>query len=123
LGIWGDGGVDHSTDLMEFLVVSGVIAGAALVVFGWVVPRGLRGEGARVRRSRCPRSEPSWSFPAFWSGVPLVLGASGMLVGWASHDASRGRGQARAGVVLGALTVLAVIAIYCLDWMSTNGVI
>lgn len=53
--------------------------------------------------------------PAFWSGLPLVLGVGGMVLGNHGRSAPSGAGKSIAALVLGALTVLGYFAIYIGD--------
>lgn len=77
-------------------------------------------------RARRTRSEGAWSLglgipaalltaPAFWSGLPLVLGVAAVLLGNEGRLAERGSGKAIAGLVLGALAVVGYLAIYVGD--------
>ena len=60
--------------------------------------------------------------PAFWSGLPILLGSGGR--------AARARRQARTrrcrpvdrGLVLGLLAVVAYLAFYLLDYLHTHGI-
>ena len=118
-GIWGDGSSTEDSQARVFLVVCGFIAVAAAVVFGWLVPRGLRKDAA-------PALALTLSILglvtvlAFWAGVTPVLAVGGMLLGWAGRRAS---GTCRAAVAVGGLALVADVGIYVMDWMSTNGVI
>jgi hypothetical protein len=51
-----------------------------------------------------------------------VLAAGGIVLGLAGRGATRG-GLAIAATVIGLLAVVAEVAIYVMDWMSTNGVL
>jgi len=62
-------------------------------------------------------------FPAFWSGLPVVLAAGGIVLGWAGLDGNTRRRLSRAAVVIGALALAADVGIFVLDWLSTNGII
>ena len=124
-GIWADGtpGGHDESNAAEFLLTCGLVVLAAGLVFGWVVPRGLRRPNTAATALTMSVIGALLVVPVFWSGVPLVLGVGGALLGWAGRDATGGTGKNQAAVILGVLTVVAVLAIYVLDWMSTNGVI
>ena len=47
----------------------------------------------------------------FWSGLPVVLGAGGVLLGWKARDQMPGR----AALALGALAIVADVVVYVLD--------
>ena len=116
LGTYGDSGNDdHKT--REFIVVCAIIAVAAAVVFGWVVPRGLQREaGGAVALTLSILGFVT--IAAFWSGLPPIFAAGGALLGWAGRDAERGRGLCRAAVVIGALALIADIAVYIGDSLA-----
>lgn len=96
-----------------------VVAAALALVSGLVF-------AAAVPRARRRRQQGGWSLglgiaaalltlPAFWSGLPLVLGAAAALLGNEGRLAERGSGKAIAGLVLGALAVVGYLAIYVGD--------
>jgi hypothetical protein len=127
LGIWGDGTTSGEDDpLQSFVVVCGVIAVASGLVFGLFVPRALKrvaatgqaGVGALVLSALAL----VLVVPGFWTGLPPVLAAGGIVVGLAGRTATHS-GMAIAAVVIGLLAIVADVAIYALDWMSTNGVL
>lgn len=109
-GTFGDGG----NGVGDYLPVLVIIAGATAVVFGWIVPRALRKEsagGAALVLSALAIV----SVAAFWSGLPPVLAAGGIVIGFAGWHAPRGAGLCRAAVLLGALAIAADIAVYIQD--------
>jgi hypothetical protein len=117
LGVYGDGGGDHSSG--AFLVVTGFIAVAAVAVFGFVVPRGLTNEAGAV--TALVLSILGLVLVAvFWSGLPPILAAGGALLGWAGRDATRGRGLYRAAIVIGCAALALDVAVYVADFISTN---
>jgi hypothetical protein len=59
--------------------------------------------------------------PAFWSGLPAVLGSGGLVLGLAARRTRRS-GVATAAVAIGALAMIGYVAIYVLDWMATNNI-
>jgi hypothetical protein len=127
LGVWGDG-TSNAEDggLVAFLVVCGLIALAAAVVFGWLVPRGIAkvaATGASGATGIVLSGLALLLVPAFWSGLPPVLAAGGIVLGLAGRDARRGSGVANAAVVIGVLALIGDVAVYGLDWLSTNGVL
>ena len=115
-GTWGDtSGDTHGT--REFLIVCAIIAVAAAVVFGWVVPRGLQREAAGAAALTLSILGLI-TVAAFWSGLPPILAAGGALLGWASRNAERGRGLCRAALVIGALALVADLAVFVFDMTS-----
>ena len=98
----------------ELLVVCAIIAIAAAVVFGLVVPRGLQREAAGATALTLSVLG-LLAVPAFWAGLTPILAGGGALLGWAGRDAARGRGMCRAAIGIGALALLGYLAIYTSD--------
>ena len=109
LAAWGTFG-DETHATREYLVVLAVIGVAALVVFGWAVPRALRSPAV------------GWTaivlgvlgivtVVAFWSGLPPVFAAGAAVLGWAQRDSGRGK----VAIALGVLALVADVAVYLGD--------
>jgi hypothetical protein len=101
-----------------------VIAAGLLVVcvvYPLVVARGLRQESAGGRALALGIIALLLIVPAFWSGLPMILGAAAALVGYAGRKAARGSGQATAGFVLGILSMVGYVALYVSDWVANPG--
>jgi hypothetical protein len=107
-----------STGEWIFEVVLQLVVGA--LVFGLVVPRGLRHEVAGKRALVMAVLAVLIVVPAFWLGLTPLLGAAAVLLGYAGRRASRGAGWAVASLVLGTLAVLAYLAIYVGDYLHTH---
>ena len=111
IGTWGDRS-DQGT--REFLVVCAIIAVAAAVVFGWLVPRFL---------ARDATGTPALVFSilalvtvlGFWTGLPPILAAAGGLLGWSGLSAERGQGRCRAAIAIAVLALIADVVILVLD--------
>ena len=111
VGTYGSGGEQGTR---EFLIVCAVIAVAAAVVFGFVVPRGLHREAAGV--TALTLSILGFlAVAAFWSGLTPILAGGGVLLGWAGRYADRGRGMCRTAIGIGALSLVGYLAIYASD--------
>jgi hypothetical protein len=109
LAAWGTfGDEDHGWG--EYLFVLGVIAVAAVAVFGWAVPR-WAGSPAAGRTALVLSVLGVLSITAFWSGLPPVLAAGGAVLGWAARDRTAGR----IAIALGVLVLLADLAVYVVD--------
>lgn len=97
----------------------GVVAAATLiataVVFAVVVPRALR--GGRTGGLALALAIPAvvLVLPAFWSGVPLVLGAGGALIGASGRACGQRSASSTAGLVIGLVAVVAYLGIYLFD--------
>lgn len=123
LGQYADGSPGFAPSTGEFLAVCGFILAAAAVVFGFVVPRQLGKERSGTSALVMSVLAALLVLPLFWAGVPAVLGAGGAFLGWSGRRASTGSGMSQAAFALGLLAVVAWIAIYVLDWMSTNNIV
>ena len=89
LGVWGDGTSGKDPEVGAFFVIAGVIVVAAAVVFGLVVPR-LAGRPKAAGVGLGLSIAALVLTLAFWSGLPPILGAGGILLGQAAR--ARGRG-------------------------------
>jgi len=110
---------DSATEAVVEVVIQAAVAAA---IFGLVVPRALRRESAGGRGLIMSVIGLLLVMPAFWSGLPLLLGAAGALVGQAGRHAERGSGKAIAALVIGLLAVVAYAAVYVLDYLHTQGI-
>ena len=104
-------------DMAEWAVELGIQLVTAVLVFGLVVPRGLRHESAGGRGIVMAVVALLVVMPAFWTGVPLLLGAAAALLGFAGKRAEHGSGKAIVSFVLGVLAVVAYVAIYAGDFV------
>lgn len=111
VGTWG-GGDEQGT--REFLIVCAIIAVAAAVVFGWVVPHGLQREAAGATALTLSILGLV-AVVAFWAGLTPILAGGGALLGWAGRDAARGRGMSRAAIGIGAVALVGYLVIYATD--------
>lgn len=122
LGIWGDGSPGADPSVADFLFVSATTLVAAALVFGLLLPRVMHHPSAGVVAAGLGVVALA-AAALFWLGIAGVLGVGAVLLGLENRDAARGAGAAKAGAVLGALAVVAYVAMYALDWMSTNDII
>lgn len=95
-----------------------VILIAAGLVFGIVVPRALRKESAGGTALGLSIPAVLLTLPGFWTGLPLVLGVAGLVVGNAGRNARSGGGKCIAALVLGALAVVGYLAIYVMSFAT-----
>jgi hypothetical protein len=98
---------------LAWLLVGGAI------IFGLVVPRGLRRESAAGAALVMALLGALLVVPAFWSGWPVQLGAGAVLLGYAGKRAEKGSGRSMAALVVGTLVVIAYVAIYASDFMAS----
>jgi hypothetical protein len=102
-------------DWTEVVVTVAVIVVAAGLVFGVVVPRALRKDSAGGTALGLSIPAALLTLPAFWTGLPLVLGVAGIIVANRGRTARSGSGQCIAALVIGALAVLGYLMIYAWD--------
>ncbi len=114
---------DHDHSVWEFYSVTAVILLATAVVFGYLLPRALRKETAAGTALALSVIALLLLLPAFWSGLPLVLGAGGVLLGYAGRHAPSGAVRTTAAVVCGLLATLGYVAIYALDTIDRAGLL
>ena len=107
-------------DWAEVVVTVPIIAVVTAGVWGYVVPRAMRRESAGGTALALAVPAALLVVPAFWSGLPLVLGVAALLVGNAGRKAPTGAGKCIAAVVLAALTVLFYLAIYVAESIAGN---
>jgi hypothetical protein len=105
----------------EWYVEVGLQIVVGLLVFGVVVPRGLRHESAGGRAIVMGALGLLLVVPAFWSGLPMLLGAGAALLGYAGRRAGTGSGKSIAAFVIGMLSVIAYLAIYVADYAHVHG--
>lgn len=116
IGVYAEKG---EADTTGFLVVCAIITVAAVAVFGFVVPRGLRRESAGGA-ALVLTILGLLTVAAFWSGLPPILAAGGMLLGWAGRNASRGRVSCRIALAIGTVALAADVAVAIGDWLANN---
>jgi hypothetical protein len=96
----------NAHDTREIMVSLGLAAVVSLVVFGWFVPVRLT-TGAPAAALGFGIAAALLAAPAFWSGLPLIFGVAGILLGRASSGK-----RAVAGMVLSALAVAFYLYLY-----------
>ena len=102
----------------EAVVVAAAIAVTVAGVYGYLAPRAVAGHRTGGTALALSLIAALLLLPAFWSGLPLVLGVAGMIVGNAGRRARTGAGMSIAGLVIGALTVLGYLAIYVSEGLA-----
>lgn len=116
LGTYGESGDHGASDL---LIVLAIVAIGAVVVFGFIVPRGLAREAAGAS-ALVLSILGLLTVAVFWTGLPPILAAGGLLLGWAGRNADRGRMMCRAAIAIGTLALAADVAIVVADWLSNR---
>lgn len=106
LTLWG------AHDLREVGIVLGVAAVVIAGVYGLLVPAMLRRDSAAGAALTLSVIGVLLVLPAFWSGLPLVLGVAGAMLGYAGRRTVAGK----AALVLGVLSSLAYLAIYASEF-------
>ena len=105
---------------------SSMVAFGLLVVcllYPFVVARGLRRESANGRALVLGILGVLLILPAFWSGLPMILGAAAALLGYAGRRSTAGAGRATTALVLGTLSMVGYVAFYVSDWLAHPGAV
>jgi len=113
LAAWGTFG-ESDAKTSEYLIVLAIIGVAALVVFGWVVPRALRKESTGAT-ALVLAVLSILTIGAFWAGLPPVLAAGALVLGIAGWDAPTRPWLCRAAVVIALCAVVGDVVIYIQD--------
>lgn len=106
----------------EFLGVTIVVGIAIGILFGKVVPHAPNSDAAAGRAL-------GFSIAAilllavFWSGLPLVFGAAGILLGYSGRLSAKSSTASIIAIALGALASLGYVAIYILDFLDSHGLL
>ncbi len=109
-------------DIREFAVVMGIVVLTLAGVYGYLLPRALTRESAGGMALTFSVIAVVLLLPAFWAGLPLVLGVAGALLGYAGKNARSGAGRSVAAFVLGLLATVGYVAIYVLDTLAQHGI-
>lgn len=109
---WTGMGAHDVGEVVSMVALCAVVAGG---VFGFVLPRGMREESAPGRALTLSILGLLLIVPAFWSGLPMVLGAAGALLGYSGRNASAGSKGSTAALVIGLLAVAGYWATYISD--------
>lgn len=107
----------ESGDAAGFVIVVVITAAITWLVFEYLIPRWEQ-PGAETARNGLILSVLALiTVPAFWLGLPWVLGAGGALLGQTAKERSgeAGDGKATAAVVIGVLAFVAATAIVIVD--------
>ncbi len=99
----------------EYVSMIALALVTAAVVYGWVLPRALEEEAAPKTAITMSVIAALTALPAYWTGLPLVLGAAGALVGYGGRGAARGSGLSITAMLIGVLSVLGYLTIYIVD--------
>lgn len=109
---------DSATESLIMIAVGIVVT---CLLYPLVVAPGLRHESAGGRAIALGVLAVLLIVPAFWSGLPMILGAAAALLGYAGRRAAHGAGQATAAFVLGTLAMVGYLAFYVSDWIANPG--
>jgi hypothetical protein len=111
-----------ANDLREIAIVLSVLALVIAGVYGFLLPRKLTQESAGGTALTLSLIAAVVLLPAFWSGLPLALGAAGAMLGYAGRNATTGSGKCVAALVIGTVTSIGYFSVYVLDALSQAGV-
>jgi hypothetical protein len=93
---------------MEFIVTGTLALGAWLLLFGWYAPRADRPAAAGVAAGVFALV----SVVAFWSGLPIVLGAAAVVLGARGRESSPRAGLVAIVVGASAIAIAAALTVY-----------
>lgn len=102
-------------DMTEIVVVLVVAAAVTVGVYGFLMPRALDKPSAGSTALTLSLVATALTLPAFWTGLPLVLGVAGAVLGYVGRNAPTGAGRSIAGFVLGLLATMGYLTIYLVD--------
>ena len=109
---WIGMGAHDVGEIVSMVALSAAVAGG---VFGFVLPRAMREESAPGRALTLSVLGLLLIVPAFWSGLPMVLGSAGALLGYAGRNARSGAKGSVTALVIGLLAVAGYLASYVTD--------
>jgi hypothetical protein len=119
LAAWGtfgdpkDGGGWSFEEWDEYLALLAIMAAAAALVFGGIVPRTAR-SGAYGRNGVILGALGLLTLPVFWSGLPPIFAFGAAFLGW--HGRERGNAIATTvAMALGVLVLAADLVVYITD--------
>ncbi len=93
--------------LSSLPIVVVVVLVIAAVLFFLIVPRAVRSSRPAVIGLVCSILGLLLSFPAFWSGLPILLGTAGASLGQSARTSrNAGRGLALGAIVIGICTII-----------------
>lgn len=101
----------NAHDVGEMVISSAILGVVTVGIFGWLLPRQMV-TGAPGTALALSILAALLTLPAFWSGLPAVLGVAGAMLGNASVSVARRRGLA--AVAVGALAVTGYLVLYVL---------
>jgi len=109
---WSVYGAHHWNEIATVSIVAALVAG---LVYGIVMPWGSRRPDPGNTALGLSVSAALLVFPAFWSGLPLVLGVAGMMLGNAGRTRPSGAGRSIGAIALGALAAVGYLTIFIWD--------
>lgn len=109
-------------EVREIVIVMAVVVATVVGVFGFLMPRKLAQQSAGGTALTMSLIGAVLLLPAFWSGLPLVLGVAGAMLGYAGKRARSGAGTAIAAYVIGIVVSIGYFAVYVLDTLHQLGI-
>lgn len=99
----------NANSVGEMWISPAIAAVVALGLFGWLLPTRMVTGAPGTALALAVLAVPLTLF-AFWSGIPVLLGVAGVMLGAASIEV--GRKRAYAAIGLGALAVTGYLVLY-----------
>jgi len=101
-------GAEVSPGLGDWIFV-GIVAAISAATFGLLVPWALDRKGSRTAGVALSGFAFLASFVAFWTMVPLILGAAGALIGYETRQSSEDGSKRMLGLAAMILGVIAAV--------------
>jgi len=102
-------------DMTEIVVVLVVAAAVTVGIYGFLMPKALDKPSAGSTALTLSLVATALILPGYWTGLPLVLGVAGAVLGYVGRNAPTGAGRSIAGFVLGLLATMGYLTIYVVD--------
>lgn len=112
-------GAHDTGEVVSMVALCAVVAG---LVYGVALPRALTRQSAPNLALSLSTVAALVTLPAFWSGLPVVLGSAGALLGHAGRNAVTGSKRCVAALVLGTLAVAGYVTIYVIDGLVMGNI-
>ena len=104
----------------EIAICMGELILAAALIYGVLLPRKLARPSAHAALA-VSITGAVLIVPAFWSGLPMVLGVAGVMLGKYALLAGKKRTTSIAAIVVGVSSFLGYLVVYVAEMMTQSG--
>ncbi len=115
------GSPEQAEQIRSLPIVLVLLLAVAAAVFLFMVPRAIRSsQSPALLAFALSALGLLLVFPAYWSGLPVVLGAGGTVLGQVARERARttGAGLGRWAVIVGVTAVILDLVTFTLDRLS-----